>query len=64
VLTEEWEKLYSTARDFINVRMSIALVRSTYLCFRGSRTPASNMSNRFRWGGGTGLGVLKSDTWK
>ena len=42
-------------------RMNIALVRATNRCIRGSRTPASNMSNRFRWEGGAGLGLLKSD---
>ena len=40
---------------------NIALVRATNRCIRGSRTPASNMSNRFRWEGGAGLGLLKSD---
>ena len=61
LLAEEWEKPYSTVRGFINARMSIALVRATNRCIRGSRIPASNMSNRFRWEGGAGLGLLKSD---
>ncbi len=54
------EKPYSTIRGFINARMSIALVRATNRCIRGSRTPASNMSNRFRWEGGEGLRLLKA----
>ena len=41
--------------------MSIVLVRATNRCIRGSRTPASNMSNRFRWEGGAGLGLPISD---
>jgi len=61
LLAEEWEKPYSTIRGFINARMSIALVRATNRCIRGSRIPTSNMSNRFRWEGGAGLGLLKSD---
>jgi len=61
LLAEEWEKLYSTVRGFINARMSIALVRATNRCIIGSRIPTSNMSNRFRWEGGAGLGLLKSD---
>jgi len=61
LLTEEWEKPYSIVRDFIDAQMSIALVRATNRCIRYSRTPASNMSNRFRWKGGTELGFLKSD---
>jgi len=61
VLAEEWEKPYSVVMGFISARMSIALVRATTRYIRGSRTPASNMSNRFRWEGGAGLGLLKSD---
>jgi len=61
LLAEEWEKPYPTVRGFINARMSIALVRGTNRCHRGSRIPVSNMSNRFRWEGGAGLGLLKSD---
>ena len=57
LLAEEWEMPYSIVRGFINARMSIALVRS----IRGSRTPASNMSNSFRWEGGAGIRLLKSD---
>jgi len=63
LLAEEWEKPYPTVRGFINARMSIAQVRATNRCIRGSRIPVSNMSNRFRWEGegGAGLGLLKSD---
>ena len=61
LLAEEWEKLYSTVRGFINARMSIALVRATNRCIRDSRIPTSNMPNRFRWEGGAGLRLLKSD---
>jgi len=53
LLAEEWEKPYPTVRGFINDRMSIAR------CIRGFRTPVSNMSNRFHWEEGTGLGLLK-----
>jgi len=60
-LAEEWKKPYSTVRGFINARMSTVLVRATNQCIRGSRIPVSNMSNRFRWEGGAGLGLLKSD---
>ena len=60
-VAEEREKPYSTVRCFINARMSIALVRATNRCIWGSRTRASNMPNRFRWEGGAGLGLLKSD---
>ena len=61
LLAEEWEKAYSIVMGFISARRSIALVKATNRCIRGSRTPVSNMSNRFRWEGGAGLGLLKSD---
>jgi hypothetical protein len=31
---------------YVNARMSIAIVRATHLCLRGSRVPSSQMSNR------------------
>jgi len=43
------------------ILMSIALVRAKDRCIRGSRIPVSNLSNRFGWEGGAGLGILKSD---
>jgi len=61
LLADEWEKPYPTVRGFISARMSIALVRATNRCIRGSRIPVSNMSNRYRWEGGAGLELLKSD---
>jgi len=39
LLAEEWKKPYPTVRGFINARMSIALVRTTNRCIRGSRIP-------------------------
>ena len=62
LLAEEWENPYSVVMGFISAQMSITLVRATNRCIRGSRTPASIMSNRFRWEGGAGLVLLKSDT--
>ncbi len=38
LLAEEWEKHYPVVMGFINARMSIALVRATNRCIRGSRT--------------------------
>ena len=61
LLAEEREKPYSIVMGFINARMSIALVRAKNRCIRGSRTPVSNMSNRFRCEVGAGLELLKSD---
>jgi len=61
LLAEEWEKPYPVVMGFINARMSIALVRTTNRCIRGSRIDVSSMLNRFRWEGDAGLGLLKSD---
>jgi hypothetical protein len=46
LLTEKWEKPYSEIGGYVNARMSIAMVRATHLCLRGSRIPTSQMSNR------------------
>jgi len=61
LLAEEWEKLYPKERGLINVRMIIAPVRATNGCIKASRIPARYMPNRFRWGGGAGPGLLKSN---
>jgi hypothetical protein len=43
-LAEKWQKPYSQVCGYINVRLSIAIVRATHLCLRGSRVPAHNIS--------------------
>ena len=45
-LAEKTGKDYSEVCGFVNARMSIAIVRATHLCLRGSRVPTSQMSNR------------------
>ena len=61
LLAEEWEKPYPTVRGFINARINVALVRAMNRCIRGPRITASHMSNQFRWKGGEGIGLLKSE---
>jgi hypothetical protein len=47
LLAEKWEKPYSVVRGDVNSQMSsIAFIRATHLCLRGSRIPTSQMSNR------------------
>jgi hypothetical protein len=36
LLAEKWEKPYSEVCGYVNARMSIAVVRATHLCLRGS----------------------------
>ena len=47
---------YSHVCGAIKARMSIAIVRATHLCLRGSRIPTSQMSNRrLQWDDPAGL---------
>jgi hypothetical protein len=58
-LAEKWEKPYSEVCGFVNARMSIAIVRVTHLCLRGSRIPASKMCNLLlQWEDKAGLGLF------
>jgi hypothetical protein len=58
-LAEKWEKPYAVVRGYVNARMSIAIVRATHICLRGSRIPSSKMSNRFPlWEDKAGLSLL------
>ena len=59
LLAEKWEKPYSQVCGFVNARMSIAIVRATHLCLRGSRTPTSRMSRRPQWEGRAGLSLFR-----
>jgi hypothetical protein len=55
------QRPYSVIRGFVNARMSIAIVRATHLCLRGSRVSASKISRRFLWEDSAGLGLFRSD---
>jgi hypothetical protein len=60
LLAEKWEKPYSETCGYVNAQMSIAMVRATHLCLRGSRIPTSQMSNRRpQWGDKAGLGLFQ-----
>ena len=60
-LAEKWGKAYSQVCGFVNARMSIAIVRATHLCLRGSRIPTSQMSNRRpQWEDQAGLSLFHS----
>jgi hypothetical protein len=60
LLAEKWEKPYSEMCGYVNVRMSIAMVRATHLCLRGSQIPTSQMSNRRpQWEDKAGLGLFQ-----
>jgi hypothetical protein len=59
-LAEKWEKYCSEVCGHVNARMSIAIVRATHLCLRGSRIPTSKMCNRLpQWEDKAGLGLFR-----
>jgi hypothetical protein len=41
--------MHSVVRGFVSARMSIAIVRATHLCLRGSRVPLSQIGRRPQW---------------
>jgi hypothetical protein len=65
MLAEKWEKPYSEVCGYVNARMSIArmsiaIVRATHLCIRGSRIPTGKMCNRLpQWEDEAGLGLFR-----
>ena len=59
-LTAKWDQPYSVVKGFVNSRISLAILRATNLCIRGSRVPASKMSKRVQWLDGAGLGLYET----
>ena len=57
-LAHKSERPYSVVCAFMRARMSIAIVRATHMCLRGSRIPTSQMSHRPTWFGHGGLGLF------
>jgi hypothetical protein len=58
-----WYSTIVVVRGYINARMSIAIVRATHICLRGSRVPTSTMSNRRpQWEDKAGLSLFHSST--
>ena len=59
-LAEKWDKPYSEVCGYVNARMSIAIVRATHRCLRGSRVPTGRMSSRLPlWEDKAGLGLFR-----
>ena len=56
VLAPKWDMPYSRVCGFLRARMSMAMVRATHTCLRGSRVPARYYSQLVPdWDGGAGL---------
>jgi hypothetical protein len=65
LLAEKWEKPYSLVCGYVNAhQVSIAIVRATHLCLRGSRIPTSHMSRdrRPQWDDKAGFGLYRNSS--
>jgi hypothetical protein len=59
-LANKWEKFYSQDCGDVSARLSMAIVRATHLCMRGSRVPVHKISIRYpQWGDGAGLSLFE-----
>ena len=59
-LAEKWGRPYSQVCGFVRARLSIAIVRATHQCVRGSRIPTSSMSKRLvQWEDGAGFKLFR-----
>jgi len=60
-LAHKSERPYSQVCAFIRARLSIAIVRATHMCLRGSRIPTTQMSRRPLWEASGGLGLFPAE---
>ena len=62
-LSEKWKSPYSATMGFVNARISVAILRATHLCLRGSRVPYRHVSTKMsQWEDGAGLELLNMVT--
>ena len=61
MLAEKWKSPYSAVMGFVNARVSVAILRASHLCLRGSRVPYRHISTkRSNWDDGAGLGMFQT----
>jgi hypothetical protein len=60
-LAEKWQKPYSVTCGLVKSRISLACVRATHQCLRGSRTPFRTISREIQWEDGAGTGIYRID---
>jgi hypothetical protein len=58
-LAEKWKKPYSVTCGIVRSRISIACVRASHQCLRGSRIPFRTMSRQIQWDDGAGSGLYR-----
>ena len=56
-LAEKWNLPYSQVCGLVRARVSVAIARTTHMCLRGSRIPASKTSRRVQWEDAAGVGL-------
>jgi hypothetical protein len=59
LLAAKRDKPYSQVCGYVNARMSLAILRATHLCLRGSRIPTSRMSRLPQWEDTAGLSLFR-----
>jgi hypothetical protein len=58
-LATKWQGPYSAVCGYVNAWLSIAIMRATHLCLRGSRVPVHKISvRRPQWEDGAGLALF------
>jgi hypothetical protein len=58
-LAEKWRKPYSVTCGIVRSRISIACVRASHQCLRGSRIPFRTMIRQIQWDNGAGAGLYR-----
>ena len=59
-LASKWQCPYSQVCGYVNARLSIAIVRATHLCLRGSRIHVNHSSTKCPlWEDGAGLALFE-----
>eukprot|EP00978_Attheya_sp_CCMP212_P019465 scaffold54527_cov24-Attheya_sp.AAC.2 len=60
-IANRWKTTYPKVCGWVNARISIATLRATHLCLRGSRVPIKHICSRWsNWDDGAGLGLFRS----
>ena len=60
-LAVKWQKPYSQVCGIVRSRISIACVRASHQCIRGTRIPAKKMSRQIQWEDCAGVGLYRID---
>ena len=58
-VADKWQKPYSVVAGIVRSRMSIAIIRASHQCIRGSRISFWSMSKKIVWEDGSGTGLYQ-----